>query len=63
MAGPSITLVAMILDLNFPVCSLHQSVVCLDVVLFVCREPEKKNKPPRTLITADGRVMNINEPK
>ncbi|XP_032420427.1 dynein axonemal assembly factor 11 isoform X1 [Xiphophorus hellerii] len=27
------------------------------------KEPEKKNKPPRTLITADGRVMNINEPK
>uniref|UniRef100_A0A3B3WRA8 Leucine-rich repeat-containing protein 6 n=1 Tax=Poecilia mexicana TaxID=48701 RepID=A0A3B3WRA8_9TELE len=26
------------------------------------KEPEKKNKPPRTLITADGRVMNINEP-
>ncbi|XP_077359920.1 dynein axonemal assembly factor 11-like [Festucalex cinctus] len=24
---------------------------------------EKKAKPPRTLITADGRVLNINEPK
>ncbi|XP_039978980.1 protein tilB homolog [Xiphias gladius] len=27
------------------------------------KEREKKPKPPRTLITADGRVMNVNEPK
>ncbi|XP_044224046.1 dynein axonemal assembly factor 11 isoform X2 [Thunnus albacares] len=27
------------------------------------KQREKKPKPPRTLITADGRVMNVNEPK
>ncbi|XP_050926193.1 dynein axonemal assembly factor 11 isoform X2 [Lates calcarifer] len=27
------------------------------------KEKEKKPKAPRTLITADGRVMNVNEPK
>ncbi|XP_027145643.1 dynein axonemal assembly factor 11 isoform X1 [Larimichthys crocea] len=27
------------------------------------KETEKKPKAPRTLITADGRVMNVNEPK
>lgn len=27
------------------------------------KENEKKPKPPRTLITADGRVLNVNEPK
>ncbi|XP_061879011.1 dynein axonemal assembly factor 11 isoform X3 [Entelurus aequoreus] len=27
------------------------------------RSKEKKAKPPRTLITADGRVLNVNEPK
>uniref|UniRef100_A0A3Q2CTI1 Leucine-rich repeat-containing protein 6 n=1 Tax=Cyprinodon variegatus TaxID=28743 RepID=A0A3Q2CTI1_CYPVA len=27
------------------------------------KETEKKTKPPRTLITADGRVMNVNEPR
>ncbi|XP_076602185.1 dynein axonemal assembly factor 11 [Chaetodon auriga] len=27
------------------------------------KEEEKKPKAPRTLITADGRVMNVNEPK
>ncbi|XP_058273924.1 dynein axonemal assembly factor 11 [Hemibagrus wyckioides] len=27
------------------------------------REPKKKDKPPRTLITPDGRVLNVNEPK
>ncbi|XP_064410508.1 dynein axonemal assembly factor 11 [Latimeria chalumnae] len=27
------------------------------------REIEKKQKPQRTLITADGRVLNVNEPK
>ncbi|XP_021166332.2 protein tilB homolog isoform X2 [Fundulus heteroclitus] len=27
------------------------------------KETEKKTKTPRTLITADGRVMNVNEPK
>ncbi|MEQ2225803.1 Protein tilB, partial [Ilyodon furcidens] len=26
-------------------------------------EMEKKTKAPRTLITADGRVMNVNEPR
>lgn len=31
--------------------------------LFLCRGKEKKPKAPRTLITADGRVLNINEPK
>uniref|UniRef100_A0A8D0GVL7 Leucine-rich repeat-containing protein 6 n=1 Tax=Sphenodon punctatus TaxID=8508 RepID=A0A8D0GVL7_SPHPU len=27
------------------------------------REQKKKEKPPRTLITAEGKVLNINEPK
>ncbi|XP_026797064.3 dynein axonemal assembly factor 11 [Pangasianodon hypophthalmus] len=27
------------------------------------REPKRKDKPPRTLITSDGRVLNMNEPK
>ncbi|XP_053342906.1 dynein axonemal assembly factor 11 isoform X1 [Clarias gariepinus] len=27
------------------------------------REPKKKDKPSRTLITSDGRVLNVNEPK
>ncbi|KAF5889441.1 protein tilB [Clarias magur] len=27
------------------------------------REPKKKDKPSKTLITSDGRVLNVNEPK
>ncbi|XP_053507266.1 dynein axonemal assembly factor 11-like isoform X3 [Ictalurus furcatus] len=27
------------------------------------REPKRKDKPPRTLITSEGRVLNVNEPK
>ncbi|XP_027032608.2 dynein axonemal assembly factor 11 isoform X1 [Tachysurus fulvidraco] len=29
----------------------------------IVREPKRENKPPRTLITSDGRVLNVNEPK
>lgn len=45
------------------VCLSH---FCASLMLFFhfsCREKEKKPKAPRTLITADGRVMNVNEPK
>ncbi|XP_062843786.1 dynein axonemal assembly factor 11 [Trichomycterus rosablanca] len=27
------------------------------------REPKRKDMPPRTLITSDGRILNVNEPK
>ncbi|KAF4076671.1 hypothetical protein AMELA_G00217710 [Ameiurus melas] len=27
------------------------------------REPKRNDKPPRTLITSEGRVLNVNEPK
>lgn len=36
---------------------------CLFFLSFSFRGHKKKEKPPRTLITTEGKVLNINEPK